>query len=193
LDLDSWASTIIRLGYRPFSGDDLAIDFTKLIATAQDKMRELPGPFLSIEPESVNDKMTAYRAYYKIVQWCDEQIEGKPSVVPLDTRDESTNPVATGQNQQTTTGLSPPANEESIPIEDDDEKILRELERAHPRLCNNYDLETATGITRKTIGKHLSYLIGKDLAARPKGKRAGTAITPKGTELLKKLGSQNAP
>jgi hypothetical protein len=64
--------------------------------------------------------------------------------------------------------------------------ILQALDESKPKLINHYEIETATRITRKTIGQRIRALITVGLVDRPHGRKRVT-ITSKGTSLLATL------
>jgi hypothetical protein len=72
-------------------------------------------------------------------------------------------------------------------IDDEDERILRALQKAAPRLLNQYDLETNSKVSRRTISKRLPQLLRYDLVSQPKGIKSGTIITPAGRTVLDQI------
>jgi hypothetical protein len=65
--------------------------------------------------------------------------------------------------------------------------ILEALRAKLPLSLFEYDLESATSISRRTLSKRINYLIEHGLAARPLGIRSGTTITPTGAACLTSL------
>ena len=74
------------------------------------------------------------------------------------------------------------------PVDDEDVAILRFLEKWSPQLRTTYDIEAATKITRKTIGKRLVRMRELKFVDRPNGEKIWRAfITAAGKEFLAKL------
>jgi hypothetical protein len=73
----------------------------------------------------------------------------------------------------------------SEPVVDDAAlAVLTALREAQPKLLKNVEIETAAHLSKQTVTNTLTYLIGKNLAARPRGDRKGAAITAEGIALL---------
>ena len=63
--------------------------------------------------------------------------------------------------------------------------ILKALADEYPAAVTQYDLETATDVSRRTISPRLTYLESEGLIERPKGtKRKGHAITAAGLQAI---------
>ena len=97
-----------------------------------------------------------------------------------------------GQDEQqrpvTSPETPPPAAAGFMPpLKSDDLTILRELRARHPVTVNQYDLETATGVSRRTISGRMKLLRQWGLTHRPCGEHGGERITPKGIILLDNL------
>ena len=73
-------------------------------------------------------------------------------------------------------------------LDNNDLLILQALYDRHPATHLQVDLEDATKLMRRTIGKRLAYMREHGLAERPKGKRQGDRITAKGIRILKRDG-----
>ena len=63
-------------------------------------------------------------------------------------------------------------------------KILEALKERHPARMTQVEIEGATRITRKTIGKRLNELRNMGLVERSKGERGGEGLTLLGLQLL---------
>jgi hypothetical protein len=63
-------------------------------------------------------------------------------------------------------------------------EILEALKEKNPTLVFLYDLESATRVSRKTLGVRVNFLIRAGLAERPRSERKGVKITAKGLSLL---------
>jgi hypothetical protein len=74
----------------------------------------------------------------------------------------------------------------SLPLDSEDLAILRALKKAGA-LQSQYDLETVTHLSRKTIGNRLQKLREVGLTHRPKGERGGEGITELGLKRLEVL------
>ncbi len=79
--------------------------------------------------------------------------------------------------------LDQPAGDEQG-IDNEAESILRELVKQKPRLISTYDLETATNVSRKTVGLRVNVLIDKGWAIRPNGPNGGVRATDAGIALI---------
>jgi hypothetical protein len=87
----------------------------------------------------------------------------------------------------------PPAPKSVLPapvLKPGDREILESLAKSASVALSLYDLETATGLNRKTLSDRVNYLITHKLADRPRGQRSGVAITPAGRKLLALIGAR---
>ncbi|MBI1913618.1 MAG: hypothetical protein HYS12_02515 [Planctomycetes bacterium] len=100
---------------------------------------------------------------------------------------------AAGGVQQKDTPAPSPSTPPAAPATGDlaltreDVALLRALAASHPRTVSQYDLETTTGFSRRTIGPRLSYLRSAGLAHQPRGKRKGHTVTAEGLRLFASL------
>lgn len=79
---------------------------------------------------------------------------------------------------------APPEPTETLPaLTADDAAILRELLAKSPVLVVQADLEAATVISRKTLGKRLQKLTDDNLVTRPEGERGGYGLTDAGQKI----------
>lgn len=76
-----------------------------------------------------------------------------------------------------------PAPAQIEPLHPDDVRILQALAKAGTTQTQ-YDLETATGISRRTISPRLAALRERGLTWRPHGERGGEAISDAGRRLV---------
>ena len=75
---------------------------------------------------------------------------------------------------------------------DIDVKILGELAKwAMPRIV--YDIETATEVSRKTVGRRLERMLRHRLVSYPNGARKGAFLTPAGRTLLDRVRAVGCP
>lgn len=79
------------------------------------------------------------------------------------------------------------ATPSEVAADKNDLAVLRELAKATPQLVNNYELETRTRLTRKTIGVIVARLIDAGLADCPNGPRKGKTVTQRGIEFLQRV------
>ena len=82
----------------------------------------------------------------------------------------------------------PPAGDLSgLPTIDEDEaKVLNYLNNEYPQVRFQADIESATRISRKTIGISLKKFMNYNLVSYPKDKKKGWVITPNGKEYVDK-------
>jgi hypothetical protein len=77
--------------------------------------------------------------------------------------------------------------EPTAPFDTAEVAVLEVLGRAYPVLMKNVDVEVATRLSKQTVSKAISGLIGKQLVSRPHGERKGATITPPAKALLGQL------
>jgi DNA-binding MarR family transcriptional regulator len=81
---------------------------------------------------------------------------------------------------------------DSSPIDEAELTILAELSARHPILLKNVDLEAATRLSKQTVSRLITGLVGKGLVARPKGERKGATVTPEGAALVGRIRKSSA-
>ncbi|MBN9518161.1 hypothetical protein J0H58_06535 [bacterium] len=82
------------------------------------------------------------------------------------------------------------------PVVDDREwAVLTALRERHPVQMKNVEIEAAAGANKQTVGEVVNGLIARGLAARPRGKRRGVALTPAGLAVVDRIrkSSRNHP
>jgi DNA-binding MarR family transcriptional regulator len=68
-------------------------------------------------------------------------------------------------------------------LQDGEFTVLCQLTEG-PTTMTQVDVENATGISRKTVGKHLKALVDRGFVCYSKGKRGGASITQAGRDFL---------
>jgi DNA-binding MarR family transcriptional regulator len=70
--------------------------------------------------------------------------------------------------------------------------VLTELGNAYPKLLKNVEIEVAAGLSKQTVTNAVADLIGRNLAARPRGQRKGATATARGLALLERVRNSSA-
>lgn len=69
-------------------------------------------------------------------------------------------------------------------IEDEDQRILDVLRDTAPKLLTIPEIQSGSGVGRRSVMDRVTQLIANGLACRPKGPNKGTTITPAGIGVL---------
>jgi hypothetical protein len=85
-----------------------------------------------------------------------------------------------------------PGGPASSTVDENELKVLDLLCVRHPVLMMNVDIETATDLSKQTVGTVLTGLIRKNLVERPRGKRKGATITAAGRTLVEGIRKSSA-
>jgi hypothetical protein len=160
-----------------------------LVACLRDEKDKCPHP---------EDVLAAYDT---VIGWCVQQIEAGRGQ-GTNNGDQRAQVQAAQGSEADSSAIDPPRPlsppQEALPkgtgqtpavltADDEDILILRALHEAAPRRLTTYEIEAATDVTRKTVGKRLVKLIDRDLVIRPDGPKGGATITQPGQEFLAKL------
>jgi hypothetical protein len=76
-------------------------------------------------------------------------------------------------------------------LKDTDMKIISALAESHPVAMEQYALEQACQLSRRTIGPRLKKLRELELVVQPLGERGGHVLADRGFDLLKKTGTSH--